>query len=384
MKVYPYGRQQLTREDIESAVDVLKSDYITQGPRIAEFESEFAAKTGARYAVAYNSGTSALHGAYFALGETAGSEFITSPNTFVATGNAGLYLGLKPVFCDVEPDTGNIDTEKIENLITPRTRFIVPVHFAGHPSNLSDIQDIATRHNLRVIEDAAHATGAEYRGMKIGCGEHSEMAIFSFHPVKHIATGEGGMVVTNDEGYYKRLMDFRTHGIRRDPLENSDEGPWYYEMHHLGYNYRITDIQAALGLSQLKRIEKNIERRRRIAELYGELLADNPWFDLPVERAYAKSAYHLYAIRLKDHLIPVKKRLFTELREAGLWVQTHYIPVPGQPYYRKLGYSEKETPNAVKYYRSEISIPMYHALTDDDVKEVTKRLVSVFRKNTKR
>ncbi len=378
-KFYPYGRQHITEDDIRQVVEVLRSDYMTQGPKIGEFECSFAGKVNAKYAVAFNSGTSALHGAYFALGLDPGAEFITSPITFVATANAGLYLQHKPVFCDVEPDTGNIDADLIEGLITERTRFIVPVHFSGHPSYLSEIKRIADKYDLRVIEDAAHATGALYEGKTIGDGSFSDMAIFSFHPVKHIATGEGGMVVTNNEEYFKRLMVFRTHGITKEDMLNQDEGDWYYEMHHLGFNYRMTDIQAALGLSQIERLDENISRRRRIAELYSELLGDNPYFDLPVEKDYAKSAYHLYPVRLKEHLTGRKKEVFSALRSAGLWVQTHYIPVHMQPYYRQNGYEGLSLPVSEKYYHSEISIPMYHALEERDVREISMRIFTVFK-----
>lgn len=377
-KTYPYGRQQITGEDIREVVEVLKSDYLTQGPKIGEFECAFAGKVNAKYAVAFNSGTSALHGAYFALGLEPGAEFITSPITFVATANAGLYLGHKPVFCDVETDTGNIDASKIEGLITEKTRFIVPVHFSGHPANMEEIRHIAGKHGLKVVEDAAHATGATYRGRPVGDGSCSDMAVFSFHPVKHITTGEGGMVVTNDDQYFERLMMFRTHGITRTGMEKPDEGDWYYEMHHLGFNYRMTDIQAALGLSQLKRLEHNIARRRKIAALYQEKLDGNPWFDLPPEREYAESAWHLYPVRLKERYVPLKKEIFSALREAGLWVQTHYIPVNSQPYYRRNGYAGVILPEAEKYYRSEISIPMYHGLEDGDVDEVVGRMLRMF------
>lgn len=374
-KIYPYGRQHITDEDIKRVSEVLRSDYITQGPMIGEFECAFAGKVNAKFAVAFNSGTSALHGAYFALGIDPGAEFITSPITFVATANAGLYLGHRPVFCEVEPDTGNINADLIEGLVTENTRFIVPVHFSGHPSNLSKIKQIADKYGLKVVEDAAHATGALFKGNPVGDSSFSDMAIFSFHPVKHIATGEGGMVVTNSEEYYKRLLVFRTHGITKENMLKKDEGDWYYEMHHLGYNYRMTDIQAALGLSQLERLNENIAKRRMVADLYKDLLGDNPYFDLPVEKEYAQSAYHLYPIRLKDHLIDRKKEVFAALRDAGLWVQTHYIPVHTQPYYRQHGYEEVSLPVSEKYYRSEISIPMYHSLERADVKEIADRIL---------
>lgn len=380
MKYIPYGRQSITKEDIQAVIEVLGSDLITQGPVIRRFEEELAKKSGAKYAVTLNSGTSALHAAYFAAGLRNGDEFITSPNTFAATANAGLYLGAKPVFVDIEPETGNIDTGLIEEKITEKTKLVVPVHFSGHPANMEKISHIAKNNNLVIIEDACHALGAGYEDTITGDCRLSDMAVLSFHPVKHITTGEGGAVLTNDREYYKKLLMFRNHGITKEDMYNQDEGDWYYEMHYLGHNYRITDFQAALGLSQLAGLDNNINRRREIADIYKSKLDGNQFFYLPPEKEYARSAFHLYPIRLKEHLVKYKKDIFSRLRESKLGVQTHYIPVYMHPYYRNNGYKDVCCENAEKYYRSEISIPMYHSMTNSDLLEVIDRLVSVFSK----
>jgi UDP-4-amino-4,6-dideoxy-N-acetyl-beta-L-altrosamine transaminase len=377
-KHIPYGRQQILDEDIREVQKILKSDFITTGPISREFEQALANKLGARFAVTFNSGTSALHAAYFALGIESRAEFITTALTFVATANAGLYLGFSPVFSDIEEDTGNLDITKVEEKINDKTRFIVPVHYGGHPANLKNLQQIAEKHNVKIIEDGSHAIGARYKESRIGDCRYSEMTTFSFHPVKHITTGEGGAVTTNNEIYYKRLQQFRNHGITRSELKNESEGEWYYEMQYLGFNYRLTDFQSALGLSQLKRLDQNIRARREIASVYYQAFRDNPYFHIPVERDDVQSAYHLYPIRVKDHLIPIKGKIFDNLRDVKLGVQTHYIPVYRQPFYIENGFSNVQCPNAEKFYQSEISIPMYHALDIKDQEEVIKRIYSVF------
>ena len=328
---------------------------------------------GAKYAVAFNSGTSALHGAYFALGLKKGDEMITSPNTFVASSNAGLYLGANVRFGDIELETGNIDASKIET--SENTKLITPVHYSGNPVDLKELSEID---NVKIIEDGAHALGAEYDGKKIGSLEYSEMAMFSFHPVKHITTGEGGIIVTNDEEYYERLQLFRSHGITKNNLVIESHGDWYYEMQELGFNYRITDIQCALGLSQLKKLDSFVKARRRIAKSYNEIFEDNPYFDVTIEKEGRKSAYHLYPILLKDKFIKYKKEIFAKLRANGLGVQVHYIPVYKQPYYQKLGFKMDSCPVCEEFYKRELSIPMYPTLSDEDIEFVKDTLYNVF------
>lgn len=371
-KFLPYGKQTIDDEDIGEVVKTLKSDFITQGPKIEEFEKALAKYCGAKYAVAFNSGTSALHGAYFALGLSKGDEMITSPNTFVASSNAGLYLGANVKFCDVEKETGNIDVSKIET--SENTKLITPVHYSGNPVDLKELSEID---NVKIIEDGAHALGAKYDGKKIGSLTYSEMAMFSFHPVKHITTGEGGIIVTNDDEYFERLQLFRSHGITKNNLINESPGDWYYEMQELGFNYRITDIQCALGFSQLKKLDSFVESRRRIAKTYNEIFEDNSYFDVTIEKDNRESAYHLYPILLKDKFAKHKKEIFTKLRVNGLGVQVHYIPIYKQPYYQELGFDSKLCPVCEEFYRKELSIPMYPTLTDEDIEFVKETLFNV-------
>ncbi|PMP92164.1 MAG: UDP-4-amino-4,6-dideoxy-N-acetyl-beta-L-altrosamine transaminase [Hydrogenobaculum sp.] len=381
-KVIPYGRHLIDDEDIKAVIDVLKSDFLTQGPKVEEFEKALAKRFKAKYAVVFNSGTSALHGLYFAVGLKEGDEFITTPISFVATSNAGLYIGAKPVFIDIEEDTANIDVSRIENHITDRTKLISVVHYGGHPVDLENIKKIAQKHSLKLIEDGCHAMGAKYKDCEIGNLAYSDACVFSFHPVKHITTGEGGAVLTNDEGLYEKLIMFRTHGITKNKSNfiNKKEGPWYYEMHYLGYNYRMTDIQAALGISQLKKLDSFVKRRREIANIYNEAFKNNPYFDIPVEREYAYHSYHLYAIRLKDRYKNKKSEIFNALKEEGLGVQVHYIPIYHQPFYRSLGYKDLYLAKAESFYEKEISLPIFPAMTDEDVDYVISKVFEVFRK----
>lgn len=297
---------------------------------------------------------------------------ITSPNTFVASANAGLYLGANVKFCDVEKETGNIDVSKIKT--SENTKLITPVHYSGNPVDLAELSEID---NVKIIEDGAHALGAKYNGKKIGSLTYSEMIMFSFHPVKHITTGEGGIIVTNDEEYYERLQLFRSHGITKNNLINESHGDWYYEMQYLGFNYRITDIQCALGVSQLKKLDSFVKSRRKIAKTYDEIFEDNPYFDVTIEKEGRKSAYHLYPILLNDELVKYKKDIFTKLRDNGLGVQVHYIPVYKQPYYHKLGFANDLCPICEEFYKKEISIPMYPTLTDEDIEFVKETLYKV-------
>jgi len=380
MDFIPYGRQWIDDGDIEEVVKVLRGEFITQGKTVEKFERALAEYCGAKYCVVFNSGTSALIGAYFAIGLTERDNFITSPITFVATANAGRVWGAEVRFGDVENDTGNLNPEGLEDLIDEKTKLIVPVHYAGHPVDLEGFRKLADKHNLFLIEDACHALGARYKDSKIGSAYYSDAVIFSFHPVKHITTGEGGAVLTNDTTIYKRLKLVRNHGITKDVKDflNPPDGGWYYEQHFLGFNFRLTDFQSALGLSQLKKLDFFVKRRREIASAYNELFRDNPYFDFPPERDYAFHSYHLYPIRLKDPYKHLKREIFSKLREAGLGVQVHYIPVYRQPYYRNLGYRNFTLPNAEDFYRREISLPIFPAMDDQAVREVAKRVFRVF------
>jgi len=380
MNNIPYGRQSVDRSDIAEVTKVLRSDWLTQGPKIAEFEKALCAYTGAKYAVAVSSGTAALHIASLTAGLKRGDEVITSPITFVASANCALYCGTRPVFADVSPETANIDPEEISKRITRRTKVIIPIHFAGHPCDLAEIAGIARKKNVMVIEDAAHALGAKYKGSRIGSCKYSDMTIFSFHPVKTITTGEGGVVLTNSEKLYRALLLFRNHGITKDGslMDRTMRGcGWYYEMHDLGFNYRITDIQAALGVSQLKKADQFVEKRRSIAALYNDAFAGNEFFDIPIEKDEAYSACHLYPIQLKDGCMKRRKDIFALLRNNGVGVQAHYIPVYTHPYYRKLGYKRGTCPNAEDYYRREISLPIYPDLKVAQARYVTDTIFKV-------
>ena len=379
MKTIPYSHQSIDAGDIRAVVKVLKSGWITQGPAIKSFEDALCRYTGAKYAVCVSNGTAALHLACLAAGLKSGDEVITSPITFAASANCALYCGAKPVFADIQPQTLNIDPEEIKKKINRKTKIVIPVHFAGYPCDLEGIHKIAKKHRLIVIEDAAHALGAEYKKEKIGSCRYSDMAIFSFHPVKSITTGEGGAVMTNNKKFYQRLLMLRTHGITKDNLIYGSQGGWYYEMRDLGFNYRITDIQAALGVSQLKKIDKFISRRRKIAGIYNQAFGNNPCFDIPVEGKGIISAYHLYPIRLKGEFAGKRKEAFGRLKEKGLGVQVHYIPVYLQPYYRKnLSYKPGICPNAEDYYRRAVSLPLYPGMFDSQVKQVIRKVKEVF------
>jgi len=363
----PYATQWIDEEDVKVVAEALKSDWLTQGPKVKEFEEKVAAYCGTKYAVALNSGTSALHAACFAAAIGKGDEVITSPITFVATANCVLYCGGKPVFADVCPDTINIDPEEISEKITARTKAIIPVHFAGNPSAMEEINKIAKENDLVVIEDACHALGAEYKGSKIGSCKYSDMTVLSFHAVKHITTGEGGVVLTNEKTYYDKLLLFRSHGITKenDLLLKNDEGAWYYEMQTIGFNYRLTDFQSALGINQLAKLDGFVKRRREIAKRYDEAFADLDKVVALLEKEGNKSSYHLYVIQVED-----RRRVFDKLRGAGVLVNVHYIPVYWQPYYQKMGYRRGECPKAEAYYAQAITLSLYPKMADEDVLRV--------------
>lgn len=366
----PYGRQWIDAEDIEAVVRVLRSDWVTTGPKVAEFEEAFAVCVGARYAVSFSSGTAALHGAAFAAGLSPGDEAIIAPMTFCATANCVLYQGAAPIFADVCPDTLNIDPHKVAELISPRTKAILPVDYAGHPADLASIMELAEHHGLLVVEDACHALGAEHRARRVGSISH--MTVFSFHPVKHITTGEGGMVATEDAKLASRLRIFRNHGIDGDSHKRQAEGRWYYEMVALGYNYRLTDLGCALGLSQLGRLGANIARRRELAERYTAAFEGITGVRPPTVRPSVKPAWHLYPIRLNlANLCVGRAEVFRALRAEGLGVNVHYLPVHLHPYYReRFGYQGGECPVAEEAYERLISLPIFHAMTDHDIDDV--------------
>lgn len=371
----PYGRQSINEQDIEAVVNVLKSDYLTTGPKIAEFERKVADYTGAKYAVAIANGTAALHAACYAAGIDEGDEVITTPITFAASSNCVLYCGGTPVFADINPETYNISPEDIERKITPKTKAIIAVHFTGQPCEMEQIHVIAHKYNLIVIEDGAHALGAEYQGKRVGT--LSDMTTFSFHPVKHITTGEGGMILTDNPELYQRLKLFRTHGItREEELLTKNDGPWYYEQLDLGYNYRITDIQCALGVSQMDRLPEFLEKRKQIAKRYNEAFAANEQIQLPYQKEGCDNAWHLYVIRIKNGK---RKEIFEKLRAAGIGVNVHYIPVYQHPYYRTHGYAEVTCPNAEEYYKECISLPMYPDLKEEEQEYVIEKVLEYIR-----
>lgn len=366
----PYGRQSVDEDDISAVVETLRSDWLTTGPKVGEFEEAFAAWIGARYAVSFSSGTAALHGAAFASGLEAGDEAITSPLTFAATANCVLYQGGKPVFADIREDTLNIDPEFVAAHITPRTKVLLPVDYAGHPADLDELHEIADRHGLTIIEDACHALGAEYRGRRVGSISH--MTVFSFHPVKHLTTGEGGMVTTDNPRFAETLRKFRNHGISSEARERQIQGQWHYEMVLLGFNYRLTDVACALGLRQLAKLERNLARRREIAAKYSEGLHNVSCVTLPIVRNDVLPAWHLYPVRLDlDSLSASRTQIFQALRAENIGVNVHYIPVHLHPYYReRFAYKPGDYPVAEAAYESLISLPMFHGMTDRDVNDV--------------
>lgn len=384
-KPIPYGRQHITDSDIEAVVETLRSDYLTQGPRIAEFEEKFAKYVDARYAVAVNNATAGLHLAATALGVKQGQRVIVTPVTFAASANCIKYCGGDVTFCDIDPDTYLMDSTKLESLLeaNPESTFagMVIVDFAGYPHNTEQFRKIADKHGLWIIEDACHAPGAWWTDSKgqrqlTGNSKWADCTVFSFHPVKHIATGEGGMVTTDSKELYDLLMLYRTHGITRDPERLShNDGGWYYEMQELGFNYRLTDIQAALGVSQLRRASEGLARRQEIARRYDIGLADLPMVKTPYRANDIFHAFHLYVIQVPD-----RKALYDWLRSEGVLAQVHYAPVHLMPYYRKDGWKEGDMPVAEDYYAHCLSLPMFPTLTAEEQEYVIEKIHEFFKK----
>ncbi|MCU1270545.1 MAG: UDP-4-keto-6-deoxy-N-acetylglucosamine 4-aminotransferase [Acidobacteriaceae bacterium] len=376
-ELLPYGRQSIDEDDILAVVETLRSDWLTTGPKVNEFEEAFAARVGARFAVAFSSGTAALHGAAFAAGVEPGDDAITSPLTFAATANCILYQGGRPVFADVREDTLNIDPERVAKCITPRTKALLPVDYAGHPADLDELHQIADDHGLTIIEDACHALGAEHRGRRVGSISH--MTVFSFHPVKHLTTGEGGMVTTDNLRFAETLRKFRNHGINSGARERQAQGQWQYEMVLLGFNYRLTDIACALGLRQLSKLEKNLARRREIAGKYTEAMRALPGVLPPVVRNEVRPAWHLYPLRLElASLSATRAEIFQAIRAENIGVNVHYIPVHLHPYYReRFGYKHGDYPVAEAAYESLISLPMFHGMSDGDADDVLRAVGKV-------
>jgi UDP-4-amino-4,6-dideoxy-N-acetyl-beta-L-altrosamine transaminase len=384
-KLLPYGHQWIDEKDIRAVSEVLRSDWITQGPKVAEFEEKFARYVGAKYAVAVNSGTAALHAACFAAKINKDDEAITTPITFVASANCVLYQGGTPVFADIDENTLNIDLGEIKKKITRKSKALIPVDFTGLPVDLEKILQIAKDNDLIIIEDASHALGATYKGRKIG--SISDMTIFSFHPVKHITTGEGGMITTNNKEYYERLKLFRTHGITKDKDKLLKyDGPWYYEMQELGYNYRLTDFQCALGLNQLKKIDKIISRRREIVKKYNSEFKNMLEIKIPqINPVDSNPAWHIYIIQLNLKRLKVGRReIFEALRAENIGVNVHYIPVHLQLYYqKKFGYHLGDFPRAENYYSRAITLPVFPKMTDKDVDDVimaAKKVINYYKK----
>lgn len=383
-KLLPYAKQYIDDEDCNAVNEILKSDFLTTGPTVKGFEEKIANYVGAKYAVAFSNGTAALHGACYAAGIGEDDEVITTPMTFAASSNCVLYMGGIPIFADIYPDTFNIDVKEIENKITPKTKAIIPVDYTGQAVDIDGIREIIKGTDIVIIEDGAHSLGTKYKGIKVG--STADMTMFSFHPVKTITTGEGGIITTNSEEYYKKMINFRSHCITRDitHLENKEGGNWYYEQLDLGFNYRMTDFQAALGLSQLKKLDWFIKKRKEIVERYNEAFKGLEGVILQKNEDYSDTVNHLYVLKLDlDKLKVDRKEIYNALIAEGIGVHVHYIPVYWHPYYQNLGYKKGLCPRAEELYNSIITVPLYPGMTNEDVEDVIKgfnKIINYYRK----
>ena len=378
-----YGRQCIDEEDINAVIDVLRSDFLTQGSKIGEFEKALCEYTGSKYCVAVANGTAALHLAVAALDISPGSSGITTDNTFVASANCMVYNGMKPLLADIDTQTYNISLDSISKEMAEKSAVLIPVHFAGQPCDMKEIFAFASAQGMRIIEDASHAIGSMYRdGDIVGSCKYSDITTFSFHPVKTITTGEGGAITTNSEEIYNKLLMMRSHGITRDPaIMKRKPKPWYYEMQRLGYNYRLTEIQAALGISQLKRVSAFKRRRREIVQRYNSAFSGLEWITIPEEKTSVDSCFHLYVVLLDfDRLGITRDALMNSLALKGIGTQVHYIPVHMQPYYEDQGiYSGTMFPNALWYYERALSLPIYPKMTNEEQDYVIEQVYSCLR-----
>lgn len=378
----PYGKQEISQADIDSVLEVLQSDFLTQGPKVPEFESKVAEHVGAKHALAVNSATSALHIACLSLGLGPGDWLWTSPITFVASANCGLYCGAKVDFIDIDPKTYNLCPEALARKLEKAEeegrlpKVVVAVHLCGQPCAMSEIHQLSKRYGFRIVEDASHAIGGKYEGEFIGANRYSDITVFSFHPVKIITTAEGGMALTNDDDLASRMNLLRSHGITRDSalMTQEPDGPWYYQQIELGFNYRMTELQAALGVSQVDRLDDFVARRHELARRYDDMLADIPVVT-PWQHPDSYSGLHLYVIRLKlDEIRASHREVFESLRERGIGVNLHYIPVHTQPYYKEMGFQADDFPQAMSYYREAISLPMFQGMTYEQQDQVIEAL----------